>query len=360
MSKTYRTLITSLAAIICICTASISANAQEDEMKSKAMDGKKDMKVMDGKHMMDKDKEMMSKEMKDKEMMSKDMKGKEMMAKDMKGKEMMAKKAMMKPRLGLEGYCPVCIIDVRKWVKGTADHQATYDGVTYYFPGEGPKDKFVKSPEKYVPALNGDCIACYAKAKKRIPGNIRYASTHRGRLYLFPSNKEKQVFMDNPRKFENTDLALEGHCSVCKVMAHKEVPGNARFTAIHNGFRYLFPSNKERQTFLKTPAKFADQMLAKDGMAKDAMPRTAVRTSFTGKTSCAACEHGVHPIGSPDELGLAVTSNDGTIFVVEDAHSRWPSLYKSRFDGKSVSVKGNVIKRDGNIAWVKAEDLMVL
>ena len=274
--------------------------------------------------------------------------------KSMEMKTMEMKSMAKKMKLGLEGYCPVCIIDAKKWVKGTADHQVTYDGVTYYFPGDGPKQMFVKSPEKYVPALNGDCIACFAMAKKRVPGNIRYASTHRGRLYLFPSNKEKQVFMKTPRKFENTDLAHEGNCSVCRVMANKDVPGKLQYTAMHDGFRYLFPSDKERQMFLKSPAKFADKALTMT------MKQTAMRTSFTGKTSCAACEHGVHPIGSPDQLGLAVTSTDGTIFVVEDAHSRWPSLYKARFDGKSVSVEGTVIKRDGKIAWVKAEDLTIL
>ncbi len=39
------------------------------------------------------------------------------------------------PRIGLGGYCPVCILDANKWAKGSPQHQATYDGVTYYFAG---------------------------------------------------------------------------------------------------------------------------------------------------------------------------------------------------------------------------------
>ena len=33
-------------------------------------------------------------------------------------------------RIGLGGYCPVCILDANKWAKGSPEHQATYDGVT--------------------------------------------------------------------------------------------------------------------------------------------------------------------------------------------------------------------------------------
>ena len=37
---------------------------------------------------------------------------------------------MEQPRIGLGGYCPVCIPDVNKWVKGSPERQAN-DGVTY-------------------------------------------------------------------------------------------------------------------------------------------------------------------------------------------------------------------------------------
>ncbi len=259
-----------------------------------------------------------------------------------------------KMKLGLEGYCPVCITQMKKWMKGSPAHQATYDGVTYYFPGDGPKQKFLKAPEKYVPALNGDCIACWAMAKKRVPGSVRHAALHRGRLYLFPSKKELDAFSKTPKKFENTDLALKGDCSVCIVMANKKVPGKTEFTAMHNGFRYLFPADNERQIFLRDPARYADKSLVPSKV------RTTAMLTVTGKTSCAACTHGVNPLGAPDELGLAVTSADGTIFVIEDAHARWPSLYKARFDGKTVKVEGTVIKREGKFAWVNASDLVIM
>ena len=269
-------------------------------------------------------------------------------------KPAMAKKA----RLGLDGYCPVCITEMKQWMKGSENFKTTYDGITYYFPGEGPMKKFLAAPEKYVPALGGDCIACWAMAKKRVPGSVRHSALHKGRLYLFPSDKEKQAFVKDAAKLAKADLAYAGHCSVCAVMAKKKVAGKPQFTAMHNGFRYLFPSDRERQMFLKEPGKFADKSLAP--MKKQMEKKTTAMLTITGKTSCAACSHGVKPIGAPDQLGLAVTDSDGAVFIVEDAHSRWPSLYKSRFDGKSVRVAGKVVKREGKFTWVSPTELSVL
>ncbi len=94
---------------------------------------------------------------------------------------------MEQPRIGLEGYCPVCILDANKWAKGSPEHQATYDGVTYYFPEEAIKEKFLANPAKYVPALGGDCIVCYAKLGKRVPGSINHTARYDNRLFLFPA-----------------------------------------------------------------------------------------------------------------------------------------------------------------------------
>ena len=60
----------------------------------------------------------------------------------------------------LEGYCPVCVIKIKKWVRGNPHYAATYDGKTYYFPGEDQKQMFLADPAKYVPALGGDCTVC--------------------------------------------------------------------------------------------------------------------------------------------------------------------------------------------------------
>jgi YHS domain-containing protein len=159
--------------------------------------------------------------------------------------------------IGLEGNCPVCIVEANKWEKGSPYYKAIYDRVTYYFPNDSLRQKFVASPAKYVPALGGDSVISYENLGKRVPGSIQYGTRYADRVFLFPIEKELRVFLKNKKKFANVDLALNGDCAVCLANLNKHVPGKAEFMEIHNGFRYLFPSAKEQAAFRKDPARFA-------------------------------------------------------------------------------------------------------
>ena len=262
------------------------------------------------------------------------------------------------PSLGLEGYCPICLIEAKKWVRGTPDHQVTYDGKTYYFPSENEKRVFEADPAKYVPVLSGDCTVCLAKAGKRVPGNIRHATLYKGRVFLFTSDREKQEFLSSPKKYAEVDLALNGRCAVCGVMAGKDVPGKREFTAIHKGLRYQFVSDKERRVFLANPAKFVGAKTRNTPASAKTGGNSVV--TITGKSACAGCEHGVAPIGAPDELGLAVNAPGGKVYVVEDAHKKYPNIYAKRYDGLPLQVTGTVVKTSGKFTWIKPQTLRVL
>jgi YHS domain-containing protein len=265
-------------------------------------------------------------------------------------------------RIGLDGYCPVCIIDAKKWVKGSPDHAVSYDGVTYHFPNDTIKQEFLASPAKYVPALGGDCIVCFAKLGKHVPGSIQHAARADGRLYLFPGDEQQQAFLKNPKEFANVDLALGGECAVCLVKANKHVPGKAEFTEIHNGLRYQFPSANEQAIFRKDPAHYAAAAAKGNGKSSANSERPADQNvlTVTGQTACAGCEYGVTPIQNPEELGLAVKLADDKVVVVEHAHQRYSSVYESRFTGQRVRVSGRVLKQEGRFTWLEPTELTVL
>ncbi|WP_148618636.1 hypothetical protein [Mariniblastus fucicola] len=252
--------------------------------------------------------------------------------------------------IGLEGNCPVCFIKHGKWVKGSKEHAASFDGVTYLFPSEKVKEVFEENPIAYVPAFGGDCTVCFVNSGKRVPGKIEFATVSNERLFLFPGDKPLKAFQESPEKYADVDIAQDGNCIVCKVKAGKDVPGDKKFTAVHNGLRYLFPSDRERQAFVASPEKF----LAATETASDKTAKTsAIR--IQGRAACAACEFGVTAINSPDQLGFAVTTDDGRVFVIEDVHTRWPQLYKDRYDGNRVAVSGEVIKTEGKFTWINPE-----
>ena len=265
-------------------------------------------------------------------------------------------------KIGLEGYCPVCVIDARKWERGRPEFQSTYDGVTYYFPNAAIKGKFDAAPAKYVPALGGDCTVCYAKLGKRVPGNIRHASLRNKRLFLFPSDGEKRVFEEDPQAYTDVDLAAKGECIVCLVKVNKHVPGKPEHTVIHKGFRYLFPSDKEANAFQNAPEQFVAATM-KSKATKTSMRKADTSTKLVrvaGMSACAGCEFGVTPLSNPDELGLAVKTSNGSVVVVENAHKLYPDIYAARFQGQNLHVEGEIVKTDGKVAWLQPSSVRVV
>lgn len=158
-------------------------------------------------------------------------------------------------KVGMEGYCPVTILDNGKWVKGDPAIKSTYDNRTYHFANAEAKKKFDKFPPKYVPALGGDCIICLVNVGKRIPGSVFYSVKHKGRLYLFPQEQTKRAFKENPEKYENADLALGGKCPVCKAGGADE-QGKPEFTVIVNDMRYQMVSKEVMDEFKRNPKKY--------------------------------------------------------------------------------------------------------
>ncbi|MFH1919278.1 MAG: hypothetical protein ABIP48_05235 [Planctomycetota bacterium] len=158
--------------------------------------------------------------------------------------------------IALEGYCPVSVLAMRKWVKGDPGYPVVYDGRTYLFANAEGKEMFEGNAAKYVPALGGDCVVALVKMGKRVPGNIRHATVHDGRLFLFSNRQAQQIFVADPATYANTDLALGGNCPVCLVNLGKDVPGKPELAAFHQGFRYLFPAVQQRDAFLATPEKY--------------------------------------------------------------------------------------------------------
>lgn len=161
--------------------------------------------------------------------------------------------------VAMDGYCAVCVMEMKKWVRGKAEHQMVYDGKTYLFPGEEQKQMFAADPVKYVPALGGDCTVCLANKGKRVPGKVQIAALHKNRLFLFPGEEQKQMFLENPGKYADADLALGGKCSVCRVEMKQDVQGKPEFSTIHQGLRYQFPGEKQQNMFQANSAKYIAQ-----------------------------------------------------------------------------------------------------
>ena len=160
--------------------------------------------------------------------------------------------------LALGGACPVCLVKSNKVVPGKAEYASVYDGQRYLFPGREHQRMFDADPEAFIPAMGGKCTVCKVEMNKDVEGQAEHHLTHNGRLYLFPSQKQLNMFEANPAKYADADVALDGYCPVCKVELGKDVKGKAEFAASYDGKRYLFPGRKQLDMFKSNPSKYVE------------------------------------------------------------------------------------------------------
>ena len=158
------------------------------------------------------------------------------------------------------------------------------------------------------------------------PARVNHTARYDNRLFLFPGAEQQQAFLSNPKQFANVDLALNGDCAVCQVHANKRVAGKPEFTEIKGGFRYQFVSASEQAAFRKDPAAYVDPASKPNATESPTSQRPKGNDSLTvmGKTACAGCEYGVTPLQNPEELGLAVNTDDGRVVIVEHAPQTLP------------------------------------
>ncbi len=172
------------------------------------------------------------------------------------------------PKTALDGYCAVCLVKMNKLVQGDARFSSVFDGKTYLFPGTEQKRMFDADPSAYVPAAGGDCVVCKVKNGENVAGKPEFHVVHDGRLFLFPSDKQRRMFKNNPQEYADADLAIDGNCPVCLVKSNKVMAGKPEYVSVHDGRRYLFPSPKQKAMFEADPGAFTPALGGKCTVCK--------------------------------------------------------------------------------------------
>jgi len=103
--------------------------------------------------------------------------------------------------LGLEGYCPVTLVEKQVWTEGRPQYGARHRGRTYLFAGPEQQQTFLADPDRYAPALSGDDPVLAFEQGKSMPGQRRYGVVCQSRMYLFTSPATRDAFAANPDKY---------------------------------------------------------------------------------------------------------------------------------------------------------------
>jgi len=152
--------------------------------------------------------------------------------------------------LALNGFCSVSLRERQEWLLGSERNQLNFDGQIYWFVNQRQRAIFAANPQRYLPALGGDCVVTFAETSNRTRANPQYGILHNQRLFFFRSQVEQEKFRADPSRYDNVDLANKGQCLVSKIDQQKQLPGLPATTAIVGGMRYLFAGVDQQQKFL--------------------------------------------------------------------------------------------------------------
>lgn len=105
--------------------------------------------------------------------------------------------------LGLDGYCPVQLIEKHAWVKGDRRWGAIHEGRTYLFAGPDEQRRFFADPQRYAPVNTGNDVVMSVEQRRATPGRRQHGVTYQGHVYLFAEEATLQKFSKNPSYFAN-------------------------------------------------------------------------------------------------------------------------------------------------------------
>lgn len=96
------------------------------------------------------------------------------------------------------GVCLVSAVEDRAVVAGSSDFQTVWRERVLYFCTAEHRARFLATPEKYWPMLDGICCVTLAETGRKVPGEVRFAAVFRNRVWLFTSESRLQEFISAP------------------------------------------------------------------------------------------------------------------------------------------------------------------
>jgi YHS domain-containing protein/thiol-disulfide isomerase/thioredoxin len=108
------------------------------------------------------------------------------------------------PPQGLEGYCPVTLIEQSLWQKGDARWGAIHRGRTYLFASEPQQQRFLANPDRYSPVMSGIDPVQFSEGGLTVDGKRKHGVLYKDQMYLFADEASLERFWSAPEKYTAT------------------------------------------------------------------------------------------------------------------------------------------------------------
>ena len=104
-------------------------------------------------------------------------------------------------QLGLEGFCPVTLLQEEKWKEGDKRWGVRHRGRVYLFASPAAQQAFLSEPDRYCPALAGYDPVVFAETGQFANGFRRHGVRFYDQVFLFSSEDSLDRFWQDPSKF---------------------------------------------------------------------------------------------------------------------------------------------------------------
>ncbi|MBB3207946.1 protein disulfide-isomerase [Rhodopirellula rubra] len=113
------------------------------------------------------------------------------------------------PKLAMEGYCAVTVIDEDKWVEGNPKFGVVHLGKLYLFSSAEKMETFLADPMPYTPVLNEIDVVRFFEERQIVPGKRRFGMRDpiHQRMFFFADEAAMNHFFNEYERY--TDAAIE-------------------------------------------------------------------------------------------------------------------------------------------------------
>jgi len=110
--------------------------------------------------------------------------------------------------IALDGYCPVSLLDLDRWVEGDSEWGVIHLGQLYLFCDPESMNKFLANPEPYTPVLNGIDVVRFFEEKRIVPGKRDFGARdpEHNRMFFFADEAAMVHFESQHTRY--TDAAI--------------------------------------------------------------------------------------------------------------------------------------------------------
>ncbi|MCS7238059.1 MAG: thioredoxin family protein [Thermoguttaceae bacterium] len=105
------------------------------------------------------------------------------------------------PPLGLDGFCPVSVTELGRWVPGNPQWGLIHEGRLYLFAGPAEQAKFASDPQRFAPVLSGYDVVLAVDKGVLVPGRREFGGWYQGRMYLFANEETLRRFDAEPQRY---------------------------------------------------------------------------------------------------------------------------------------------------------------